>query len=685
LNNTEHQSRLAAADALFVSPEPQGGPPVDAKKGDEQGMHEESEHVRVSLPDGKSLELPAGQTVQDALRDLGVKGNQWIAARLNGRLVDLTRPVEQDAVLEPVAADSPEGLEILRHSTSHVMAQAVLSLFPEAKVAIGPAIENGFYYDFDVPQPFSPDDLAKIEARMQEIIQAKVPFERQEVPREEAIELFRQKGEKYKVELLEELEEPTISIYRQGDFVDLCRGPHIPHTGYIKACKLLSVAGAYWRGDERNPMLQRIYGTAFADTKALKKYLQFLEEAQKRDHRKLGRELDLFSFSDEVGAGMVIYHPKGALLRHILETFEKREHLRRGYQIVMGPTLLKTELWKRSGHFDNYRENMYFTEIDGQSYGIKPMNCLSHMIIYKSKVRSYRDLPLRFFELGTVHRHEKSGVLHGLLRVRQFTQDDAHILCTPEQLHSEIQGIVDFVIEVMGLFGFDYEMEISTRPEKSIGTDEDWERATRALMDALQDKGIPYHICEGEGAFYGPKIDVKLKDALERKWQCATIQCDFTLPERFDLTYVGPDGNRHRPVMLHRVILGAIERFMGVLIEHYAGAFPTWLAPVQAVVVTVTDSQLDFARRVYGQLRDAGVRAEIDERNEKLGFKIREAQLQKVPYMLVVGDKEVEAGGVRPRRRDGTQLDLMPVEEFVQLVEKECLEGSGGRIGLGAV
>jgi len=658
---------------------------VDAKKGDEQGMHEESEHVRVSLPDGKSLELPAGQTVQDALRDLGVKGNQWIAARLNGRLVDLTRPVEQDAVLEPVAADSPEGLEILRHSTSHVMAQAVLSLFPEAKVAIGPAIENGFYYDFDVPQPFSPDDLAKIEARMQEIIQAKVPFERQEVPREEAIELFRQKGEKYKVELLEELEEPTISIYRQGDFVDLCRGPHIPHTGYIKACKLLSVAGAYWRGDERNPMLQRIYGTAFADTKALKKYLQFLEEAQKRDHRKLGRELDLFSFSDEVGAGMVIYHPKGALLRHILETFEKREHLRRGYQIVMGPTLLKTELWKRSGHFDNYRENMYFTEIDGQSYGIKPMNCLSHMIIYKSKVRSYRDLPLRFFELGTVHRHEKSGVLHGLLRVRQFTQDDAHILCTPEQLHSEIQGIVDFVIEVMGLFGFDYEMEISTRPEKSIGTDEDWERATRALMDALQDKGIPYHICEGEGAFYGPKIDVKLKDALERKWQCATIQCDFTLPERFDLTYVGPDGNRHRPVMLHRVILGAIERFMGVLIEHYAGAFPTWLAPVQAVVVTVTDSQLDFARRVYRQLRDAGVRAEIDERNEKLGFKIREAQLQKVPYMLVVGDKEVEAGGVRPRRRDGTQLDLMPVEEFVRLVEKECLEGSGGRIGLGAV
>nr|WP_245802464.1 threonine--tRNA ligase [Desulfacinum hydrothermale] len=629
--------------------------------------------------------MEVGKTVQEALEALGVKGNHWIAARLDGRLVDLTRPIESDAQLEPVAADSPEGLEILRHSTSHVMAQAVLSLFPEAKVAIGPAIENGFYYDFEVARPFSPDDLAKIEAKMQQIIQSKIPFQRQELPRQEAIELFRRKGEKYKVELLEELEEPTVSIYRQGDFVDLCRGPHIPHTGHIKACKLLSVAGAYWRGDERNPMLQRIYGTAFADKKALKKYLQFLEEAQKRDHRKLGRELDLFSFSDEVGAGMVIYHPKGALLRHILETFEKKEHLRRGYQIVMGPTLLKTDLWKRSGHFDNYRENMYFTEIDGQSYGIKPMNCLAHMLIYKSKVRSYRDLPLRFFELGTVHRHEKSGVLHGLLRVRQFTQDDAHILCTPEQLHSEIQGIVDFVIEVMGLFGFDYEMEISTRPEKSIGTDEDWERATQALMDALQDKGIPFHICEGEGAFYGPKIDVKLKDALERKWQCATIQCDFTLPERFDLTYVGPDGNRHRPVMLHRVILGAIERFLGVLIEHYAGAFPTWLAPVQAIVVTVTDNQLDFARTVHRRLLDAGMRAEIDERNEKLGFKIREAQLQKVPYMLVVGDKEVEAGGVRPRRRDGTQLDLMPVEAFVELVAKECLEGSGGRIGLGAV
>ncbi|NTV43823.1 MAG: threonine--tRNA ligase, partial [Syntrophobacteraceae bacterium] len=500
-----------------------------------------------------------------------------------------------------------------------------------------------------------------------------------------AVRIFRERGEQYKVELIESFEDPVVSFYEQGEFIDLCRGPHIPHTGFLKAFKLTSVAGAYWRGDERNPMLQRIYGTAFPDRDGLKKYLRFLEEAQRRDHRRLAKELDLFSFSDEVGAGMVIYHPKGALLRHILETFEKKEHLRRGYHIVCGPTLLKTDLWKRSGHFDNYRENMYFTEIDDQSYGIKPMNCLSHMLIYKSRVRSYRDLPLRYFELGTVHRHEKSGVLHGLLRVRQFTQDDAHILCMPEQLNDEIQGIIDFVIEVMGIFGFSYDMEISTRPEKSIGSHEDWEKATRALMGALEGKGIPYSVCEGEGAFYGPKIDVKLRDALERRWQCATIQCDFTLPERFDLYYVGSDGNRHRPVMLHRVILGAIERFLGVLVEHYAGAFPSWLSPVQAVLMTVTDNQLEFARTVFEELKDAGVRIELDDRNEKLNYKIREAQLQKVPYMLVIGDREVSAGGVRPRRRDGTQLDLMPPRQFSEMLENECREATKGRVGLGIV
>ena len=629
--------------------------------------------------------MPKGTAVSEILGKMGQSGDGWIAAKLNGQLVDLARRVEEDAVLEGVGTDSPAALEILRHSAAHIMAQAVRSIFPEARIAIGPAIENGFYYDFDVLRPFTQEDLEKIEAKMREIASQKLPFSRRDVPREEAIGLFSRVGEKYKVELLEGFTDPVVSFYQQGDFIDLCRGPHIPHSGFLKAFKLTSVAGAYWRGDERNPMLQRIYGTAFFDTESLKKYLNLLEEAQRRDHRRLGKELDLFSFSEEIGAGMVIYHPKGALIRHILENFEKREHLLRGYQIVVGPTLLKTELWKKSGHFEHYRENMYFTEIDEQSYGVKPMNCLSHMLIYKSKIRSYRDLPIRYFELGTVHRHEKSGVLHGLLRVRQFTQDDAHILCTAGQLNDEIKSIIDFVTEVMGIFGFDFEMEISTRPEKSIGTDEDWERATGALLKALEDKGFQYHLCEGEGAFYGPKIDVKLKDALERRWQCATIQCDFTLPERFDLTYIGADGGRHRPVMMHRVILGAIERFLGVLIEHYAGAFPIWLAPVQAMIVTVTDSQLDFAQAVCGELRSRGVRAEVDMRSEKLGYKIREAQMQKVPYMLVIGDKEVEKGAIAPRKRDGTQLSLMTPPQFAELVERECLESSKGRVGLGIV
>ena len=641
--------------------------------------------IEITLPDGHKQTVPRGTTVSEILGKVGPAPGGWIAAKLNGQLVDLALKVEEDATLEGIGTDSQAALEILRHSAAHVMAQAVKSIFPEALIAIGPAIENGFYYDFDVARPFTQDDLEKIEAKMKEITSQKLRFSRLDVPREEALGFFSGLGEKYKVELLEGFTDPVVSYYQQGDLVDLCRGPHVPHTGFLKAFKLTSVAGAYWRGNEHNPMLQRIYGTAFFDKESLKKYLTFLEEAQKRDHRRLGKDLDLFSFSDEVGAGMVIYHPKGALIRQILENFEKREHLRRGYQIVVGPTLLKTELWKRSGHFDHYRENMYFTEIDEQSYGVKPMNCLSHMLIYKSKIRSYRDLPLRYFELGTVHRHEKSGVLHGLLRVRQFTQDDAHILCTPGQLNDEIKGIIDFVIDVMGIFGFDFEMEISTRPEKSIGSDEDWERATAALTKALDEKGFQYHICEGEGAFYGPKIDVKLKDALDRRWQCATIQCDFTLPERFDLTYIGPDGARHRPVMVHRVILGAIERFLGVLIEHYAGAFPVWLAPVQAMIVTVTDAQLDFARAVCEELRSRGVRVEVDTRSEKLGYKIREAQMQKVPYMLVIGDKEVEQGAIAPRKRDGTQVSLMTPPQFADLVEKECLESSMGRVGLGIV
>lgn len=630
------------------------------------------DEINVSIGSEESQRLPKGISAGEALERLRVKkGNPAVAAKINGELVDLSRPLEQDCTIEPLNQNNEETLEILRHTASHVMAQAVQSLYPEAKITIGPAIENGFYYDFDYPETFSVEDIPQIEAKMQEIIQQASPVFRRELDRQEAIRVFTERNETYKVEMLEEMDEPVVSVYGQDDWLDLCRGPHLVNTSEVKAFKLTGVAGAYWRGDERNPMLQRIYGTAFFSKKDLKRHLQLLEEAKKRDHRKLGKELDLFHVSDEAGPGLVIYHPKGALLRHIIETFEKEAHLRRGYQMVSGPQLLKTEMWKKSGHFENYRENMYFTEVEGQSYGIKPMNCLAHMLIYKSTIRSYRDLPIRYFEMGLVHRHEKSGVLHGLTRVRQFTQDDAHLICTPEQLNDEIKGVIDFALDMLELFGFEYEIELSTQPEKRIGTDEDWERATVALEKALTDKLIPYKICAGEGAFYGPKIDILLKDALNRRWQCSTIQCDFTLPERFDLTYIGPDGGKHRPVMLHRTLLGSMERFLGVLIEHYAGAFPTWLAPVQAIILTVTDRHQSYGEELYKQLLNAGIRVEKDLRNEKLGYKIREAQLQKIPYMLVVGDREVEAAGVSPRRRDGKDLKLMEVADFVELVRDE--------------
>jgi threonyl-tRNA synthetase len=630
------------------------------------------EEINVVKRAGERQRLPKGTTAGEALKIMEEqKGNPAVAAKLDGKLVDLSRTLEHDCVLEPLGQESEEALEILRHTASHVMAQAVQILYPQAKITIGPAIENGFYYDFDCPDTFSAEDLPRIEAKMDEIIKRATPIQRRVLDRQKAIQLFREKNETYKVEMLEEMEDPTVSVYGQDDWLDLCRGPHLINTSEVKAFKLTGVAGAYWRGDERNPMLQRIYGTAFFSKKDLKRHLHLLEEARKRDHRKLGRELDLFQVSDEAGPGLIIYHPKGALLRHVLETFEKEAHLRRGYQMVIGPQLLKTEMWKRSGHFENYRENMYFTEVEGQSYGIKPMNCLAHMLIYKSTIRSYRDLPIRYFEMGLVHRHEKSGVLHGLTRVRQFTQDDAHLLCTPEQLNDEIKGIIDFALDMLQLFGFEYEIELSTRPEKRIGTDEDWERATTALEEALRDKEISYKIRAGEGAFYGPKIDILLKDALNRRWQCSTIQCDFTLPERFDLNYIGTDGEKHRPVMLHRTLLGSMERFLGVLIEHYAGAFPTWLAPVQAIILTVTDRQLAYGEALYQRLLNAGVRVEKDLRNEKLGYKIREAQLQKIPYMLVVGDREVETGGVSPRRRDGKDLKLMGTDDFVRLIMEE--------------
>ncbi len=628
---------------------------------------------QLTLPDGTVKDVESGITFADVSKLIKLPFRP-VAVMVDNELFDLSMKVDHNAQLQFINPATEQGLEIYRHSTSHIMAQAVKELYPSVKVTIGPAIEDGFYYDFDYEKTFAPDDLKTIEKKMKEIISRNLEIKRIEMTKQEALDFFNGRSEDYKAEIISDLPEQTVSIYQQGEFADLCRGPHIPSTGYIKAFKLLSSAGAYWRGDEKNKMLQRIYGTAFADKKALKEYVARIEEAKKRDHRKLGRELDLFSIQDEAGAGLVIYHPKGALLRRLLEDFEVREHLKRGYHMVKGPQILKLDLWEKSGHLQNYKENMYFTEVDDKQYGLKPMNCLSHMLIYKSGLRSYKDLPLRYFELGTVNRHEKSGVLHGLTRVREFTQDDAHILCTPDQLQKEISSIIDFVIHVMGIFNFEFEVELSTRPDKSIGTDTDWERATSALQAALDSNRITYDINEGDGAFYGPKIDFKLKDCLKRSWQCATIQCDFVLPERFDLTYIGDDGEKHRPVMLHRVILGSLERFLGILIEHYAGSFPVWLAPVQARILSITDQQEDYAKSVHAHLNAMDIRAEIDVRNESLGLKIREAQLQKIPFMLIIGNKEMEQGGVAPRLLNGENLGFTATDKFIEILQNKCKE-----------
>ncbi|MDF1527215.1 MAG: threonine--tRNA ligase [bacterium] len=625
--------------------------------------------LKITFPDGSSRDYEAGTTLGQVAESISRNlAKASLAAEVDGSLKDMSTPLKQASLVRFLTFNDEEGVDIFRHSSSHVMAQAVKRLYPNVKLAIGPPILDGFYYDIDLPESINEEDLKRIEKEMDRIVAEKVPFTREVLSREEGIKLFEELGEEYKVELIKEIEDDTVSVYRQGDFVDMCRGPHVPDTGYVKAFKLLHTAGAYWRGDEHKKMLQRLYGTSWVDKKDLKAYLERLEEARKRDHRKLGRELELFSIEEEAGPGLVLYHPKGALVRTLIEDLEKKEHLRRGYHIVMGPQLLKVDLWKKSGHWDNYRENMYFTEMEGAQYGIKPMNCVAHMLIYKSAIRSYRDLPLRYFELGTVHRHEKSGVLHGLLRVRGFTQDDAHILCTPEQLNSEIRGVINFVRDMMGVFGFEYEMEISTRPEKSIGSEEDWERATKALMEALDDEGISYKINKGDGAFYGPKIDVILKDAIGRMWQCATVQCDFALPERFELEYVGADGERHRPIMLHRVILGSIDRFLGVLIEHFAGAFPVWLSPVQVKILTITDRSATYARSVAGKLRKEGFRVESDLRNEKIGYKIREARLEKVPYMLILGDQEADTGTVALRDREDGDRGTVSLEDFVEQV-----------------
>ncbi len=628
----------------------------------------------INLKGQPAIDIKANSlSALEALRHLKVKGfDRIVAVKVNDDNRDLSSLIEPQAELVPIEMNSEEGLQVLRHSISHVMAMAVKELFKGVKVAIGPAIQDGFYYDFDYERAFKEEDLTGIEAKMKEIVKADFPFVRKEMTSQEAINFFQSHDEDYKIELINDLGADRVTIYSQGSFTDLCRGPHLPSTGMIKAFHLTKVAGAYWRGDEKKAMLSRIYGVAFEDRKKLKEYLHKLEEAERRNHVKIGPQLGLFNTYEEIGAGMIVWNPKGAVLRHVLEEYEIKEHLKRGYKLVKGPQILKTELWKKSGHFENYRENMYFTTIDEQSYGIKPMNCLAHMLIYRSKIRSYRDLPKRYFELGTVHRHERSGVLQGLFRVREFTQDDAHIICTPEQLNGEIKGVLDFVKEVMGVFKFDYELEISTRPEKSIGSDRDWDLGTTALMKAMDDNNLQYSINEGDGAFYGPKIDVKLEDALGRKWQCATIQCDFTLPERFDLVYIDKDGQKHRPVMIHRVILGAIERFIGVLIEHYTGAFPLWLAPVQAKILTVTVRNIQHGEKLFKKLFDADIRVEADFRNEKLGLKVREAQLQKIPYMLIVGDKESENEGLTARQRSGQNLPFMNVKEFIDLINEEC-------------
>lgn len=605
-------------------------------------------------------------------------GEAALAARLNGTPVDLSAPLEAGE-LEVLTWEDEEGREVYRHSAAHIMAHAVLELFTGAKLAFGPAISDGFYYDFDLPQTLSPDDLPVIEERMREITARDLPISREVWAKDEAIRFFNDLGQDYKVEVLEGMEEDEVSLYRQGEFIDLCRGPHLPSTGRLRYFKLLNLAGAYWRGDETRPMLQRIYGTAFDDLGELESYLHFLEEAERRDHRRIGRELDLFSFHEEAGPGVVFYHPKGAIQREIIEDFLKEEHRRRGYQMVITPHLFRGQLWHESGHLDYYRENMYTFEKDGAEYVVKPMNCPGHILIYKSRPRSYRDLPLKFFELGTVYRYERSGVLHGLMRVRGFTQDDAHIFCTEDQLEEEIGECLDFAFFSLRTFGFeDFEVYLSTRPEESVGSGAQWEKATEALANSLAALGINYQVDPGEGVFYGPKIDIKLKDAIGRSWQGPTVQADFNLPERFDLTYAGHDNRPHRPVMIHRVVLAGIERFYGVLIEHYAGEFPMWLAPVQVTIIPVADRHLPYAREVEQALGAEGLRVEVDDDNQTVNMKIRKAQMQKVPLSVVVGDREVEAGTVSARDRSGNDIRGIAIEEFLAAALRSARERSLG-------
>jgi len=631
--------------------------------------------IRVTLIDGSIREYETGTTIMQVAENISSGlARVVLAGEVDGQLKDLRFKLENDCRLKLLKFEDEGGRLAYRHTTAHILAQAVKHLFPQVKLTIGPAIDEGFYYDFDTDTPFSIEDLKKIEEEMQKIIKENIRLERFALPRDKALILIEGMNEPYKIELLNDIpEDEEITFYRQGDFTDLCAGPHVASTGLIKAFKLLSVAGAYWRGSEKNKMLQRIYGTCYPKRSELESYLNRIEEAKKRDHRKLGRELDLFDIFDE-GPGFPVFLPKGMILRNILEDYWRQEHVKRGYLEVKTPIILNEELWHRSGHWEHYKENMYFIEIDEEKYAIKPMNCPGGMLIYKRKLHSYRDLPERMCEIGLVHRHELSGVLHGLMRVRCFTQDDAHIFMTPEQIESEIIGVIELIDDFYNMFGFKYHVELSTKPENSMGSDEEWETATQALKGALDYKGMSYKVNEGDGAFYGPKIDFHLEDSLGRTWQCGTIQLDFQMPERFDLTYVGPDGEKHRPVMLHRVVFGSIERFIAILTEHFAGAFPIWLAPVQVKIIPIIDKHHEYAVQIEEKLKKAGIRPEIDLRNEKTGYKIRAAQLEKIPFMLIIGDKEIMENTVSVRSRNDGDIGQMPVDEFVKMIS-DRIEG----------
>ena len=631
-------------------------------------------NVKVFLIDGSGIMLKEGATLYDAAVKISLTlGKEALAGVVNGEKKDLNHLLENNDKIKIITFDSPEGKEIFRHSTSHIMAQAVKELFPEAKFAIGPAIKDGFYYDFEISRPFTPEDLIAIEKKMKEITEKDLPFKKTEITKKEAEKIFAEKDAIYKLELLNDITDDKVSLYKQGDFTDLCRGPHIPSTKKLKAFKLLSVAGAYWRGSEKNKMLQRIYGTSFNKKSALDDYLKLMEEAKKRDHRKIGKYLKLFSFHEE-GVGFPFFHPKGMILRNILEDYWKEEHRKAGYAEVKTPIILNKSLWVQSGHWDHYKENMYFTKIDEEDYAIKPMNCPGGILIYKCDLHSYRDLPLRMGELGLVHRHELSGVLHGLFRVRCFTQDDAHIFMTPKQIKDEIKGVIDLTDRIYKTFGFDYRVELSTKPENAMGSDEIWEKATNSLEETLIEKKINYTINKGDGAFYGPKIDFHLEDCIGRNWQCGTIQIDFNMPEKFDLYYINKAGEKERPVMLHRTILGSIERFIGILIENYAGAFPLWLAPVQVKLLPIADRHIDYGKKIVKMLKENNIRVEFDKINDKIGAKIRKAEMEKIPYMLIFGDKELEDNVVSVRKRGKGDLGKIKIEKFLEDRLKEIRE-----------